>query len=43
MLGLHGRLRAGDDLAGALAQARGSAGVGRQARTAALSFIALGA
>ena len=43
MLGLHGRLRAGDDLAGALAQARASAGVGRQARTAAQSFIALGA
>ena len=43
MLGLHGRLRAGDGLAGALAQARASAGVGRQARTAAQSFIALGA
>ncbi|TCO50242.1 CHAT domain-containing protein [Kribbella antiqua] len=43
MLGLHGRLRAGDDLAEALAQARASAGVGRSARTAAQSFIALGA
>jgi len=43
MLGLHGRLRAGDDLADALAQARASAGDGRTARTAAQSFIALGA
>jgi len=43
MLGLHGRLRAGDDLAGALAQALASAGDGRLARTAGQSFIALGA
>ncbi|MEU4292633.1 CHAT domain-containing protein [Kribbella sp. NPDC026596] len=43
MLGLHGRLRVGDDLAEALAQARESAGDGQLARTAAQSFIALGA
>jgi len=43
MLGLHGRLRDGDDLAEALAQARASAGDGQVARTAAQSFIALGA
>ena len=43
MVGLHGRLRLGDDLAEALAQARVSAGDGHLARTAAQSFIALGA
>ncbi|TCC34729.1 CHAT domain-containing protein [Kribbella sindirgiensis] len=43
MLGLHDRLRAGDDLAEALAQARVSAGDDRPARTAGQSFIALGA
>jgi hypothetical protein len=43
MLGLHGRLRDGDDLAEALAKARKSAGDSQMARTAAQSFIALGA
>ena len=43
MVGLHGRLRLGDDLAEALAQARVAAGDGHLARTAAQSFIALGA
>ncbi len=43
MLGLHVRLRAGDDLAEALAKARASAGDSQMARTAAESFIALGA
>ena len=43
MLGLHGRLQAGDELADALAQARASAGDGHLARTAGQSFIALGA
>ncbi|MFG1817734.1 CHAT domain-containing protein [Kribbella sp. NPDC049174] len=43
MLGLHGRLRAGDELADALAQARASAGDDQLARTAGQSFIALGA
>lgn len=43
MLGLHSRLRAGDELAAALAGARASAGDSHFARTAAQSFIALGA
>jgi len=43
MLSLHGRLRDGRSLAEALAQARASGGDGRRARTAAQSFIALGA
>ncbi|MEV6415084.1 CHAT domain-containing protein [Kribbella sp. NPDC051718] len=43
MFDLHSRLCAGDDLAGALAGTRASAGDSRFARTAAHSFIALGA
>lgn len=43
MLDLHCRLRAGDDLAEALARTRASAGDSHFARTAAQSFITLGA
>jgi CHAT domain-containing protein len=43
MLELHARLRAGDELAEALAASRASAGGSRFARTAAQSFITLGA
>ncbi|GAA1520079.1 CHAT domain-containing protein [Kribbella lupini] len=43
MLDLHARLRSGDELAEALAGSRASAGGSRFARTAAQSFIALGA
>jgi CHAT domain-containing protein len=43
MLDLHARLRSGDELAEALASSRASAGGSRFARTAAQSFIALGA
>jgi hypothetical protein len=43
MLGLHSRLHDGHPLAEALAQAQASGGEGQRARTAAQSFIALGA
>nr|WP_238356584.1 CHAT domain-containing protein [Kribbella italica] len=43
MLDLHARLRAGDELAEALAGSRAAAGGSRFARTAAQSFVTLGA
>jgi hypothetical protein len=43
MLALHGHLRDGADLAGALALARAAVGADPVARATAYSFIALGA